>query len=64
MDGAPTVLISRGQPDAEALRRSRVSLEDVLEAARQKHGLQRLEEIEFAILEPSGSLSIVPKGSG
>ncbi|ALA19192.1 MULTISPECIES: DUF421 domain-containing protein [unclassified Chelatococcus] len=61
MDGTPTVLISRGQPDAEALRRARVSVEDVLEAARQKHGLQRLEEIEFAILEPSGSLSIVPK---
>ncbi len=64
MDGAPTVLISRGQPDAEALRRARVSVEDVLEAARQKHGLQRLEEIEFAILEPSGSLSIVPKSGG
>lgn len=60
LDGSPTVLISRGELDNDALRRSRVGLEDVLQAARQQHGLKRLDEIGFAILEVDGSLSIIP----
>ena len=64
LDGAPTVLISRGEPDAEALGRSRVSLEDVLESARRQHGLRRLDEVEFAVLEIGGKISIVPRKEG
>lgn len=61
LDGTPTVLMSRGEPDAEALDRARVSLSDILENAREKHGLQRLEDIEAVVLEVGGSLSIIPK---
>jgi uncharacterized membrane protein YcaP (DUF421 family) len=60
LDGRPTVLVSCGQIDAEALRRSRVDLEDVMEAARQQHGLERLDQVKFAVLEVGGNLSIVP----
>jgi uncharacterized membrane protein YcaP (DUF421 family) len=60
LDGTPTVLISQGRPDKEALRRARVSLADVMEAARQQHGLQRLDQVGFAVLEIGGNLSIVP----
>jgi len=60
LDGSLTVLISRGELDADALRRSRVGLEDVLQAARQQHGLKRLDQVAFAILEVDGSLSIIP----
>ena len=64
VDGSPTVLMSRGRPDPEALRRSRVNVADILEAARQQHGLMHLEQIDFAVLEIGGNLSIVPrKGS-
>lgn len=61
LDGTPTVLISLGKPDEEAMRRARVDLDDILEAARQQHGLERLEQIKFAILEVGGNVSIVPK---
>ncbi len=61
LDGNPTVLVSRGEPDAEALSRARISLDDVMESARQEHGLRRLDEIEFAVLEIGGKLSIIPK---
>jgi uncharacterized membrane protein YcaP (DUF421 family) len=61
LDGTPTVLVSRGEPDLEALRRSRVSLEDVLESARQQHGLRRLDDVDFAVLEVGGKVSIIPK---
>jgi len=65
LDGDPIVLISQGRPDNEALLRTRVDLRDVLEAARQQHGLMRLDEIDFAVLEVSGNLSIIPtKGAG
>lgn len=60
LDGTPTVLISHGNPDARALRRARVQLDDVLEAAREQHGLQRLEQVKFAVLEVGGNISIVP----
>lgn len=61
IDGRPTVLISRGEPDWRALNRARVDLADVMAAARVSHGLERLEQIKFAVLEVSGSISIVPK---
>lgn len=61
LDGHPTVLISDGRIDADAMRRSRVSVGDVLEAARSQHGLKALSDIDAAILEVSGGISIIPK---
>jgi uncharacterized membrane protein YcaP (DUF421 family) len=61
IDGAPTVLISDGRLDVEAMGRARVDLTDVLEAARAQQGLERLDEIRFAVLEIGGSISIIPK---
>jgi len=60
VEGQPTVLISLGVPDERALARSRVSLEEVLESARLQQGLERLDQIKFAVLEASGRISIVP----
>ena len=60
LDGQPTVLISQGRPDARALSRARVGLDDVLEAARQQLGLERLDQIKSAVLETGGHISIVP----
>ena len=61
VDGTPTVLISLGKADKEALRRTRVSLDEVMEAARQQHGLERLNQIKFAVLEIGGNISIIPR---
>lgn len=61
LDGAPTVLISKGAIDREAMRRARISVEEVLEAARQQQGLKALDQIDFAVLEISGGISIIPR---
>jgi uncharacterized membrane protein YcaP (DUF421 family) len=61
IDGTPTVLIRHGEPDERALRRSRVDLDDILEAARAQHGLARLDQIEFAVLEVGGNISVIGK---
>src|SRR5688572_9416361 len=61
LDGNPTVLISNGKIDEEAMRRARVGVGDLLEAARSQHGLKTLDEIDAAVLEVSGGISIIPK---
>ena len=61
LDGNPTVLISQGKIDAEAMGRARVSIEDVLESAREQHGLKALADIDAAVLEVSGGISIIPR---
>ncbi len=61
LDGVPTVLISHGEPDRRAIARARVEIDDVLAAAREQHGLERLDQVKFAVLEVGGSISIVPK---
>src|SRR6266481_2486820 len=53
------ILVSYG--DEASLRRARISEEDVLEAARRAHGLERMDEMKFAIFEASGRISIIPK---
>ena len=60
IDGTPTVLISLGKLDQRAMRRARVALEEVLDAAREQHGLERLDQIKFAVLEIGGHISIIP----
>lgn len=61
LDGRPTVLVVDGRPLDRALKQARVAVEDVLEAARAQQGLQRLEQIRYAVLEIGGGISIVPK---
>jgi len=61
IDGTPTVLIAKGRVNETALRRSRVGLDDILQSARETQGLKRLDQIDFAVLEVGGAISIIPK---
>ncbi len=60
LDGSPTLLVADGKPVAEALQRSRIGMDDVMEAARKVHGLERLDQIKYAVLETAGDISIIP----
>ena len=59
-EGAPLVLVDKGKPLKKRMEQSRVDEADVLEAARLIHGLQKMEDIKYAVLEKDGSISIVP----
>ena len=59
--GSSVVLIENGHPQWDRMRSTRVGADDVLAAARDKHGLERLEQIKYAILEAGGGISIVPR---
>jgi uncharacterized membrane protein YcaP (DUF421 family) len=60
LDGVPVILVDHGRVLQERLNKARVDEEDVLEAAREKMGLERLEQIKYAILEKGGDITVVP----
>ncbi len=58
--GVPEVLYSNGQLDRQTLEREDIGEDDILTAAREM-GLADLSEVQAAILEVDGSISIIPK---
>ena len=60
LEGVPVVIVEYGRPLTDRLQKSRVDVSDVLSAARQLHGLERMEQIKYAVLERSGHISIIP----
>ncbi|HEX6978867.1 MAG TPA: YetF domain-containing protein [Alphaproteobacteria bacterium] len=61
IEGVPTVLVENGRPLKELMDRARVREEEILEAARRLQGLERMDQIKFAVLEVSGGITIIPK---
>ena len=61
IEGQPLVILRNGVPLRERMHVERVDEEDILTAARDGHGLERLDEIKCAILERNGAISIVPR---
>jgi uncharacterized membrane protein YcaP (DUF421 family) len=64
MDGVPTIIVEHGRLMQERMRTARVSRDDVMEAARRMHGIERLDQIRYAIVEVSGGITIVPRANG
>ena len=60
MDGAPLIVVQDGQCLYERLKRAGLDEADVLLAARRSHGLERLDQIKFAVHERGGDISIIP----
>jgi uncharacterized membrane protein YcaP (DUF421 family) len=60
IDGKPLVLLKNGEWQEEAMRGMRLAPEDVLASARTK-GVATFDQIQFAVLERNGGISIVKK---
>lgn len=56
----PSVIISHGRIDKKAMKKVRISIEDLISQIRQ-NGIFDLEEVDYAILEENGKMSIIPK---
>jgi uncharacterized membrane protein YcaP (DUF421 family) len=61
LEGLPLVLVDEGRPLKDLMYRARVDEHDILSSAREKHGLERMEQIKYAVLETNGGISIIPK---
>lgn len=58
--GNPIVLIEKGRVNQYNLKKVKMSVEDLLEQLRQKDAFS-LDEVEYAIIETSGLLSVIKK---
>jgi uncharacterized membrane protein YcaP (DUF421 family) len=64
IEGLPLILVEDGRPIKERVDQSRVGEEDILAAARESQGIERMEQIKYAVLERNGGISIIPKQKG
>mgnify|MGYP001217453427 CR=1 FL=1 len=61
-DGKPTVLISNGKLHRDAMKKQRYNLDDLMLQIRQKD-IDNIADVEFAILETTGQLTVLSKDS-
>jgi uncharacterized membrane protein YcaP (DUF421 family) len=61
IEGVPLVIVENGKALKQRMDKNRVDEDDVMEAARELQGLERLEQIKYAVLERGGAISIIPK---
>jgi uncharacterized membrane protein YcaP (DUF421 family) len=62
VDGTPVVLFERGRWHEDRMKSMRIQESDVMAAARQR-GLQRLEQVRYAVAERDGKISIIEQQS-
>jgi uncharacterized membrane protein YcaP (DUF421 family) len=60
LDGEPIVIIQDGKVIEDNLRRERLSVDEVAEEARGQQ-IASLEDVQWAVFEPSGRISFIPK---
>ena len=60
ISGVPNILIKNGNIKKEELYKSRYNIHDLLSQLRKKD-IFNVKDVEFAILETSGDLSVIPK---
>ncbi len=60
LDGQPTIVIKKGKIDRKALANTKINIDDLTMMIRQ-YQVFSITEIDYAILEPNGMLSILKK---
>lgn len=60
LDGKPSIIIRKGKLDQKEMLKMRLSLEDLLCELRLKN-IATIEDVEYAILEQNGQISVFPK---
>ena len=61
LEDVPLVVVENGKLHKDRMDKVRVDERDILSAARALQGLERLDQIKYAIVERSGEITIVPK---
>ena len=61
LEDVPLVIVADGVALKDRMAKARVDEQDVLTAARHLQGIERLDQIRYAVLERSGGISIIPK---
>jgi uncharacterized membrane protein YcaP (DUF421 family) len=61
LEAAPLVVVEHGKPVEHTMRAERLTLEEVAAAAR-KQQVASLDDVEWAIIESTGEISIITRG--
>ncbi|WP_027702144.1 DUF421 domain-containing protein [Metaclostridioides mangenotii] len=59
LSGKPSILVDKGEIQYKELKKDRINIEELLEQLRIQ-GYFNLKEVQYAILETDGNLSVVP----
>ncbi|MPV36984.1 DUF421 domain-containing protein [Georgenia subflava] len=60
-ESVPLVVVEDGKVLKDVLAKEHLTEDDVMTAARESQGLERMDQIKWAVLESSGGISVVPK---
>ncbi|HJU75262.1 MAG TPA: YetF domain-containing protein [Gemmatimonadaceae bacterium] len=61
LNSRPLAIIKGGRILEEQMKSSGVNVEEVVSSARQMHGIADLEQIDHAVLECNGEISVIPR---
>lgn len=59
-EGVPLIIVNKGKPLINRMKKAKVDVEDIMQAARCEQGLERMDQIKYAVLEKDGTISIIP----
>lgn len=60
LDGKPVILVSNGELQREEMRKQRYNLDDLMQQLREQ-SIDNVDDLQFAILETTGKLSVFLK---
>ena len=60
VEGTPLIIVDRGKPLRERMNKIKVDESDVMQAARSKQGIEKMEQVKYAVLEKDGTISVIP----
>ena len=60
LNGKPSIIIDRGNINDKALKDQRITIDDLMEQLRLKN-FASLADVDYAVLEANGDLSVIPK---
>lgn len=61
LEGTPIVVVKNGKLIKERADKEKIDEGDVMQQARKLQGIERMDQIKYAIMEKSGGITIIPK---
>ena len=61
LDGVPVLIMENGKLHHDRMKRERVDEGDILASARERHGVERLDQVKHAVVEATGGISVIPR---
>jgi uncharacterized membrane protein YcaP (DUF421 family) len=61
LNDEPLILIDDGKFLRKPMHHNEVGIDDILESARKSNGIERIEQVKYAILERDGTISVIPR---